>query len=155
MEVNKTILPAVGTHPNTARGEVSLTVGGSQYPVKFNMNVMRDWTKLTGRAPSEFGEVLSSDYTEALTSIITCAVRRFVPGAVYPAGFTQDDAADLLDEMGPEEATNVAEAITEAVTVVNPLLAALSKQVAAKTAALHQVTPSENGPNISASPMAS
>jgi len=123
----------VNTLPNTARGQVLLTVLGVAHPVKFNLNVLRDWSKLTGRAPSDFGQLLTEDYAEALTSLLTCAVRRFVPGQ---ATFSQDDAADLLDAMSPTEATTVAEAITEAVTVVNPLLAALSKQVAAKSQAL-------------------
>ena len=149
------ITPSPDTTPNSARGEVLLTVAGQTYPVKFNLNVMRDWSKLTGKGPSEFGQLLSDDYTEALTSLITCAVRRFVPGAVYPAGFSQDDAGDLLDEMSPDEATRIAEAITESITVVNPLLAALSKQVAAKNAALHPAIPPESGTSTSPSASAS
>lgn len=136
--------------PNTASGEVSLTVAGTQYPVKFDLKVMRDWSKFTGKAPSQFGELLSADYLEALTGLLTVAVRRYVS---LP-DFSQDDAADLMQEMTPAEAELVGQAIADATLTVNPLLAALSKQVAAKSEAL-QSAPNTNGSSTSTSDSAS
>jgi hypothetical protein len=128
--------------PNTARGEATLTIAGQAYPIRFGMNVLRDWTKLTGKKPTEFGQLLSDDYTEALTSLLACAVRRCVPGQQE---FTQDNAGDLIDLMPEEEAVSIGDAITEAVTTGDPLMAALSKQVAAKNKALREKLQSENG----------
>lgn len=132
----------VNTTPNTARGEVRLTVAGQQYPVRFNLNVMRDWSKLSGKPASSFGLAIIEDHIEAFSGVITCAVRRYVPGQ---ADYTQDQAVDLLDEMPQSEADAVAEAITEATTTVNPLLAAMNEKVAAKTQAQAQPAPSESG----------
>jgi len=135
--------------PNTASGEVLLTVAGTQHPVKFDLKVMRDWSKLTGKAPSEFGQLLADDYLEALTSLLTVAVRRY---AGLPA-FSQDDATDVMQDMLPAEAELVGQAIADATLTVNPLLAALSKQVAAKSEALQ--APNSNGSNTSTSASAS
>ncbi|TVT43119.1 hypothetical protein FNT36_03230 [Hymenobacter setariae] len=132
----------VNTTPNTARGEVRLTIAGQQHPVRFNLNVMRDWSKLSGRPASEFNLAIIEDHIEAFSSIITCAIRRFVPA--YPE-YAQDLAVDLLEEMPQAEADAIAEAITEATVTVNPLLASMSKQLAAKMQALTPSTPSENG----------
>jgi hypothetical protein len=136
--------------PNTASGEVFLTVAGTQHPVKFDLKVMRDWSKLTGKAPSEFGQLLADDYLEALTSLLTVAVRRYVPGN---AQFSQDDATDVMQDMLPAEAELVGQAIADATLTVNPLLAALSKQVAAKSEALQ--APNSNGSSTSTSASAS
>lgn len=116
--------------PNTARGEVKLTIGGEQHAVRFGLNVMRDWSKQTDKAPSEFGVQLEENHVETLAVFLGCAVRRYVPGSE----FTSDDAADLIEDMTPDEANAVAEAILEAVSI-DPLAAALRKQVAAKAAA--------------------
>ena len=132
----------INTTPNTARGEATLTIAGQPHTIRFGLNVLRDWTKLTGKKPTEFGQMLSDDYTEALTSLLACAVRRFVPGQ---ADFTQDEAGDLIDTLTPGEAASIGEAITEAVTTGDPLMAALSKQVAAKNQALRQTAPTESG----------
>jgi hypothetical protein len=132
--------------PNTASGEVLLTVAGTQHSVKFDLKVMRDWSKLTGKAPSEFGQLLADDYLEALTGLLTVAVRRYVG----LEKFSQDDAADLMQDMTPDEAELVGQAIANATMVVNPLLAALSKQVTAKTQAL-QPTPNASGNSTSIS----
>jgi hypothetical protein len=140
------------TTPNPARGEATITIAGQAHPVRFGLNVLRDWTKLTGKKPTEFGQMLSDDYTEALTSLLACAVRRCVPGQ---QDFTQDNAGDLIDEMGKEEAESIGEAITEAVTTGDPLMAALSKQVAAKNKALREKVQSESGTDSSTSDSAS
>lgn len=142
----------VNTTPNAARGEATITIGGQAYSIRFGMNVLRDWTKQTGKKPTEFGQLLSDDYTEALTSLLACAVRRGVPGQ---AGFTQDDAGDLIDTLSAEEATGIGEAITEAVTTGDPLMAALSKQVAARNKALRESLQSENGTDSATSDSAS
>ncbi|WP_233635923.1 hypothetical protein [Hymenobacter setariae] len=127
---------------NTARGQVNLTIAGTQYPIKFNLNVLRDWTKLTGRAASEFGLAIVEDHIEAFSGLIMCAVRRLVPGH---AGYTQEQVVDLLDEMSQPEADQLAEAISEATTAVNPLLASMSKQFAKRAQSLNPSTPTENG----------
>jgi hypothetical protein len=131
--------------PNAARGEASITIAGQQYPIRFSLNVLRDWTKLSGRAASEFGLALVEDHIEAFSGIITCAVRRFVPPH---AEFTQDAAIDLLDEMSQPEADALAKAIMEATTTVNPLLAAMSRQLAVQNqAAASPETPAEVATN--------
>jgi hypothetical protein len=130
------------TFPNTARGQVNLTIASQQYPIKFNLNVLRDWTKLTGRAASEFGLAIVEDHIEAFSGLIMCAIRRLVPGH---AEFTQEQTVDLLEDMSQSEADQLAEAITEATTAVNPLLASMSKQFAMKARSLNPSTPTENG----------
>jgi hypothetical protein len=135
-------MKAVKNIPNTARGEVTITIAGHQYPVRFNLNVMRDWSKLTDRAASEFGLAIIEDHIEAFSGVITCAVRRYAPGL---ADYTQEQAVDLLEELPQSEADAIAEAITEATTTVNPLLAAMNQKVAAKTKRLNPPTQSENG----------
>ena len=132
----------VNTTPNAARGEAAITIAGQTYPIRFGLNVLRDWTKLTGKKPTDFGALLSDDYTEALTSLLACAVRRCVPDQ---QAFTQDNAGDLIDALSAGEAASIGEAITEAVTTGDPLMAALSKQVAAKNKALRASLQSENG----------
>lgn len=140
--------------PNAARGEVTLTFSGQKHLVRFGMNVMRDFSKLTGRAPSEFGDVLGDDYTEALTAIVSCAVKRYVPADALPNGFTQEDAADYIDELSQEEADALAEAITEAVTVP-PLMTSLMAKVTVKNAANTRATQPESGSSTLTSPSAS
>jgi hypothetical protein len=144
-------MKASRTTPNTARGEVQLTIGGQQYPVRFGMNVMRDFTKLTGKAPSEFGRLLGEDYVEALSGLVYCAAKRYVPADQLPEGFYLDHAADLIDAMQPAEADEIGEAIVEAVTVGNPLLTALTAKVASKTQAVHEASLSESGTTSSTS----
>jgi hypothetical protein len=131
-------IPAV----NTARGQATITIAGQKYPVKFNLNVLRDWTKLTGRAASEFGLAIAEDHIEAFSGLILCAIRRHVASH---AEYTQEQVVDLLDDMSQPEADELAEAITEATMAVSPLLASMSKQLAAKAQALNASTPSENG----------
>jgi hypothetical protein len=131
----------VNTSLNAARGEVNITIAGQKYPVRFSLNVLRDWTKLTGRPASEFGLAIVEDHIEAFSGIISCALQRFAPELKY----TQEQAVDLLEEMKQAEADAIAEAITEATTTVNPLLASMSKQLAAKAQALTPSAPSENG----------
>jgi hypothetical protein len=131
----------VATIPNAARGEVNITIAGQRYPVRFSLNVLRDWSKLTGRAASEFGLAIIEDHIEAFSGIITCAVQRFAPAL----SFTQDQAVDLLEEMPQAEADAIAEAITEATSTVNPLLASMTKVLAAKTQAPTASTPNESG----------
>jgi hypothetical protein len=55
-----------------------------------------------------------------------------------------------MQDMTPAEAELVAQAIGDATLTVNPLLAALSKQVAAKSQALQPI-PNENGSSTSTS----
>lgn len=140
--------------PNAARGEVSLNIAGTQSPVRFGMNVMRDFTKLTGKAPSEFGALLADDFNEALSGLVYCAVKRYVPADKLPAGFDQDAACDLIEDFTTEEADAVADAITEAVTVGNPLLTSLTAKVASKNRELQPTQP-ENGTPTSTLPSAS
>jgi hypothetical protein len=134
-------MKATSTTPNAARGEVTITIAGQQYQVRFSLNVLRDWSKLTGRAASEFGLAIIEDHIEAFSGIITCAVQRFAPAL----SFTQDQAVDLLEEMPQAEADAIAEAITEATSTVNPLLASMTKVLAAKTQAPTASTPTESG----------
>ncbi|MGI4865356.1 MAG: hypothetical protein ACRYFZ_15650 [Janthinobacterium lividum] len=133
----------VNTTPNTARGEVKITIAGQQYPVRFNLNVMRDWSKLTGQAATQFGMAIVLDHVEAFSGVIACAIRRYVPGH---ADYTQEQAVDLLEEMSQPEADAIAEALTEATTTVNPLLAAMNQSVAAKNLENVQLSaPAESG----------
>lgn len=132
------------TTPNAARGEATITIGGQTHPIRFGMNVMRDVTKLTSLGTSEFASLISTDFPEAATALVACAVRRHVPGQEK---FSQDDAGDLLDGLTAEEADSLGDAMTEAVSV-GPLMAALLRKVAAKQA---ESAPSENGTSTSTS----
>ncbi|MVN78920.1 hypothetical protein GO988_21535 [Hymenobacter sp. HMF4947] len=143
-------MKASPTVPNAARGEVTLTIAGAQHTIRFGMNVMRDFSKLTGRAPSEFGEVLGDDYTEALTGIVSCAITRYVPAEDLPNGFDQDAAADFIDALSREDADALAEAITEAVTVP-PLMTSLMAKVKVKNQAAAGEALATNGTATSAS----
>jgi hypothetical protein len=127
-------MEATTTHA-LAPGEAIVTIQGVAYPVRFDLNVLRDFSKLTGRGPSELGGMISENYAETLTAIITCAVRRFVPSIVFPDGFSLDNAGDLIQQLPAEEAQALAEAITEAVVSPNPLMVALTATVAAKNKA--------------------
>jgi len=131
----------VNTTPNAARGEAAITIGGEKHTIRFGMNVMRDVTKLTGLGTTEIAGMLHTNFAEASTALVACAVKR-LPG--YQA-FTQDEAGDLLDGLAPDETELLGEAMTEAITV-GPLLAALLKKVAAQQA---ELAPSENGTNTS------
>jgi len=133
--------------PNTARGEATITIGGEKHTIRFGMNVMRDVTKLTGLGTGEFANLLSTDFPEASTALVACAVKR-LPGK---QNFTQDDAGNLIDALAPEENDMLAEAMQEAVSV-GPLMAALLKKVAAKQSGLAL---SESGTSTSNSPSAS
>ncbi len=116
---------------NAARGEAILTIDGEKHFVKFNLRVLYAWTQLTGKAPSEFGLEIDENHIGALSGILLCAVRLFVPGKET---YTQEEAMDLMQDMNAEEAEGLADAIILAVTP-DPLTAALRKQVAAKAAA--------------------
>jgi hypothetical protein len=130
------------TAPNTARGQVNITIAGKQYPIRFTLNVLRDWTKLSGRAASEFGLAIVEDHIEVFSGLIMCAIRRFVPAY---SEYTQEQAVDLLEEMAQAEADQLAEAIAEATTMITPLLASMSKQFETKAQVLNASTPTENG----------
>ena len=132
--------------PSLPPGQVQLTINAAQHPIQFNLNVLRDFTRLTGRGPSELGPMLAENYAETLTALLTCAVRRFVPGA---ADFSQDDAGDLIQQLPVAEAKALAEAITEAIIAPDPLMAALTATVAARSTS--RQTPSVNGTSISTS----
>nr|GFD49407.1 hypothetical protein [Tanacetum cinerariifolium] len=99
----------VNTTPNAARGEATITIGNEKHTIRFGMNVMRDVTKLTGLGTGEFANLLSTDFPEASTALVACAVKR-LPGKEK---FTQDDAGDLLDYLAanaPDETDALAEA---------------------------------------------
>ena len=144
-------MKASTTTPNTARGEVTITIAGVAYPVRFSLNVLRDWTKLSGRPASEFGLAIIEDHIEAFSGLIACAVQRYAPSLDY----TQEQAVDLLEEMPQAEADAIAEAIAEATTTVNPLLASMTKQLTAKAQALTASTPNKSGATGSTSLTAS
>jgi len=133
----------LNTTPNAVRGEATITIDGTPHTIRFGMNVMRDVTKLTGLGTGEFANLLSTDFPEASTALVACAVKR-LPGK---QNFTQDDAGDLIDKLEATENEALAEAMTEAVSV-GPLMAALLKKVAAKQSAL---LPSANGTTTSTS----
>jgi hypothetical protein len=137
----------VNTTPNAARGEATLTIAGQPRKIRLSMNVMRDVTKLTGMGTGQFVELLSTDFDEAATALVACAVKRYVPGQ---QAFTQDDAGDLIDSLNPAENDALAEAIKETLRV-GPLFAALTAKVSAQP----EPTPSENGTNTSTSPSVS
>lgn len=118
-----------------APGEAAVTIEGTVYTLRFNLNLLRDFSQLTGRGPSDLGRMISDNYAEALTALLTCAVRRFVPSTVFPNGFSLDDAGDLIQQLPANEAQALAEAITEAIVSPNPLMAALTTTVAAKNKA--------------------
>jgi hypothetical protein len=109
--------------PTTARGEATITVAGVAYPVRFSLNVLRDYTQATGRKLSEVGTLLAEDIAETIGRLLTHAVRRYVPGQQqlsYEAGF------DLMEAMPQAEAEQVADAIFEAVKLKqNPLVGAV------------------------------
>jgi hypothetical protein len=145
----------VANTPAVAPGESTVTIQGVAYKLRFSLNVLRDFSTLTGRGPSELGPMLTDNYAEALTALMACAVRRFVPSTVFPKGFSQDDAADLIDALPADEAKALAEAITEAIVSPNPLMAALTATVAAKNRARTLSATSESGTNTSTSDSAS
>jgi hypothetical protein len=133
----------ITTTPNPARGEATITIGGQKHTIRFGMNVMRDVTKLTGLGTGQFAQSLSTNFPEASTALLACAIKR-LPGHDT---FTQDDAGNFIDTLSPEENDALAEAMTEAIGV-GPLMAALMAKVAAKQEAL---APSENGTATSTS----
>lgn len=116
-----------------APGEAHITIAGTQHAIKFPLNVMRDWGTLTGRPATDFGVAIIENHLEAFSGLIACAVRRFVP---EHADFTQEQAVDLIEEMGQAEANALAKVIIPAITKPNPLLLALAKQVATQHKAL-------------------
>jgi hypothetical protein len=140
----------VNTTPNTARGEATLTVAGQPHTIRLGMNVMRDVTKLTGLGTSEFAQLLSTDFNEAATALVACAVKRYVPGQ---QAFTQDDAGELIDRLSPTENDALAAAIKETLNV-GPLLASLMAKVTPKAVA-PELMLGENGTSISNSPLES
>ena len=142
MEVNPT--------PNAARGEATITIAGQPHTIRFGMNVMRDVTKLTGLGTGDFAQLLSTDFNEAATALVACAVNRYVPG--QPA-FSQDDAGELIDCLSPTENDALAAAIKETLSV-GPLLASLMAKVTPPAVA-PELTPSENGTSTLISPLVS
>lgn len=132
--------------PNTTsvdlRGNATITLGGTAYPISFGMLVMRDFSKLTGRAPSDFGNVLSEDYITAFGSLVYCAIKRYVPADKLPEGFNEEAALELIDAMAQEEADVIAAAILYAVTTANPLVASFTAQTKARNEA---AAPTKNG----------
>ena len=120
------------TTPNAAHGEVTLIISGQPHLLRFGMNVMRDVTKLTGLGTSEFAALLSTDFNEAATALVACAVKRYAPGH---ENFTQDDAGELIDELRHNPAANdaLAEALKETLSV-GPLMGALLAKVAPQPA---------------------
>jgi len=118
------------TTPNAARAEVTLIIAGQARKLRFGMNVMRDVTKLTGLGTSEFAGLLSTDFNEAATALVACAVKRYVPGCEQ---FTQDEAGELIDELSPAATDALAEALKETLSV-GPLMGALLAKVAPQSA---------------------
>jgi|GEM_PF-3468825 len=125
------------TISNTARGEATITIAGAPHLLRFGMNVMRDVTKLTGLGTSEFAALLSTDFNEAATALVACAVKRYVPGCET---FSQDDAGELIDGLSPAENDELADALKETLSV-GPLMGALLAKVAP-----------QSGPSTSALP---
>jgi len=120
----------INTLPNAARGEVTMPINGQPHKLRFGMNVMRDVTKLTGLGTSEFASLLSTDFNEAATALVSCAVRRYVPGC---EAFTQDDAGELIDSLNPANNEALADALKETLRV-GPLMGALLAKVAPQPA---------------------
>jgi hypothetical protein len=144
--MDTTIQPPVGTHPIAGRGEVMLTVGGSQYAVRFSLAVLHDYTKATGHGLSQIGVDLNDDFLGTIAELLAAAVRRYVPGAVVPAGFELADALELMETMPAAESDKVADAIWAAIRVEeNPLLAALIAKAPKAS------VPSANGTSTSTS----
>jgi len=141
----------VNTTPNPARGEALITIAGAPQRLRFGMNVMRDVTKLTGLGTSEFAQLLSTDFNEAATALLSCAVRRYVPGQDQ---FSQDDAGELIDELNPTDTDALADAIKESLSV-GPLMASLMAKVTPQAAPGPASVPSENGASTSTSHSAS
>lgn len=137
----------VTTTPNAARGEVQLTVGGQQFPVRFSLSVLHDYTRATGYGLTDIAVQLGEDLLGTIGQLLTCAVRRYVPGAQVPADFGVADALDLMEDMNATESDAVAEAIWAAIKVdQNPLLAALIAK-----APKSQSAPSDTGASSSTS----
>lgn len=122
------IQPPVGTHPITGRGEVLLPIGvdGEKYKVRFGLAVLNDYTTATGKQPSAIGDDMSEDPLRAIANLVVHAVRRYVPGSKLPTDFGYNDALDVIDSLGQEEADALAEAIWSAIRIdKNPLMLAL------------------------------
>ncbi len=137
----------VNTTPNAARGEATITIAGAPHRLRFGMNVMRDVTKLTGLGTGEFAQLLSTDFNEAATALVACAVKRYVSGQ---ESFTQDDAGELIDELNPSDTDALADAIKESLSV-GPLMASLMAKVTPQAAPSPASVPSENGTSTSIS----
>lgn len=116
----------VNTTPNAARGEVTVTIAGQSYPLRFSLAVLSDYTRATGHGITSIGEQLNADLLGTIGELLAAAVRRFVPTGARPADFDAGHALDLIEEMGQAEADAVAEAIWAAVKVdENPFITAL------------------------------
>jgi hypothetical protein len=138
----------VNTTPNAARGEATITIGGQKHTIRFGMNVMRDVTKLTGLGTGEFAQLVSTNFNEAATVLVSCAVKRYVPNQ---ENFSQDDAGELIDDLSIAENDALAEAMKESLGM-GPLMAALTAKVSAQSNLDQPNQPSENGTSISISP---
>lgn len=138
------------TTPNIDRGEISITIAGQQYSMRFSLAVLRDYTRATGHSITEIGEQLNADLLGTIGELVASAVRRYVPVTQRAADFDASHALDLIEEMGRQEADAVAEAIWAAVKIdESPFLAALIAKAPKKASA-----PSDNGSENSTLPTA-
>lgn len=115
---------------NTYAGEVTVRLGGAPRRLRFGMNTLRDYTALTGSPAGNFGLDFQTDYNAALLHIVYCAIKRYTPADELPEGFGLDAVGDWLDELAPEDADRLAATLIASVKTVNPLVAAVVKQVA-------------------------
>lgn len=135
--------------PNIARGEVLLTIAGSQYPVRFSLRVLHAYTQATGHSLADIGKDMGKDLLGTIAQLLTQAVRAYVPVADMPSDFTLGDGLDLMEVLSPKESDEIADAIWAAIQIdTNPLLAALI----AKAPKLS--VPATNGDSTSTSPSA-
>lgn len=143
------IQPPVGTHPNSARGEVLLPIAQDGKPdaVRFSLRTLHDYTTRTGTKLADIGQRLADDFLTTVAELVTSAVRTCVPGAVQPAGYRVGDALDLLDRLTTEQTSELVAAIMQAIRIdQTPLFQALIAQ------APKQSAPEMNGASTSTSP---
>lgn len=128
MNAETTIQPPVGTHPNSARGEVLLPIveGKAPFPVRFSLRALHNLTQRTGWKPADVAVGLAEDFIGTIGELVTSAVRVCVPGAQLPADFEVGDALDLIERLTPTETETLVGAIMAAVKVNElPLFQAL------------------------------
>ena len=128
--------------PNSARGEVQVQFGGKARQLRFGMNTLHDYSKLTGSPVAGFAKDLLDDFQPAVRTITYCAIKRYVPAAELPDDFSQDTVGDWLDELSPEDGETLAEALYQSVKTGNPMVAALIGKIVPPTAPTeHASTP--------------